>query len=520
MNKTALLLATASLCAAFVFNEWNVALIRRTYPQARLCASNDASCANTRSLVYDQTVYCIDNGCYLLPVQNFLAGRGWRDNPGVGKGSYLRRTPGYSILYYFFVRPFGFAAGHRALKYFQCLLFAASAYVFILTLSELGAGGWAAIGLSSLYGLAPFFYGWLYFTLTEAITPSLMVGYVFCSVKALHSQAGDAKLRYYLLASFLIGVLTLTRPYTPIAGLILAVFLAHDYYFSTPNRDLQAFTRKTVLVALTPLTMIGAWTMRNYLLTGEVVPLEVAVHPESLDFMKPEHVGMFRFTEAWGEDSSEFLRYHAPFYSAALRGDAGDNHVSDLLKMWPREIVAEFGYPRLFDVVKSHQSVLLEEKPYFDKQIAMPSAYLPDELRVKAMYDQLISEYARAHSFRYWIGTPMMHLRRMIMHSGTSHLYCLQKDRRIRAVDVFRTALVLVHVSIYAGLLVNLVLMKEGPEKVAFGYVPLLFALFFTVIFRQVEQRYMLPILPAMIAGLAFVPESLARLRGFWLQRP
>lgn len=494
-RQTALIISILSFLASLSFNECNLHLIRKSNPQNVP--------GNTGSLVYDETIHSVDEHDYLSPVVNFLEGKGWKRADAISRGDSFRRTPGYSILYYAFVKPLGYAAGHRALKYFQLLLFTISVYLFCFTVFEITKHKRVSVLLAMIYGSLPFFYGWTYFTITEAITPALMVIYLHCMVKAYNEANGKIKTAYYVMASFFLGDLVLTRPYMAIAGGMLVIFLLYDYY-SNDKKGLLLFLKKATLIMLLPLCMVGVWTIRNYKVTSEIVPLEKGYYPQSLDRIKPEFEGMFSFAKCWGEGGSYFNTYHQPFYFATLSGDTSSYYIQKILAAWPSTVVEEFGYRRLFLILKDHQHALLKEKPFFDKRIVMPDQYLPEEINVYNSYQELIREYKKSHFLGYWVKAPAIYLSRMIFHSGTAHLFFIQNNKNHLGMNLFRALLLFTHTIIYFSLFFNLLFMKNDLNKFIFVYVPMLLLIFFIVIYREIEQRYMLPMLPVLLAGSAF----------------
>lgn len=492
-KKTALLIAVFSSLCAFFFNEYNLNLFREAAAQNKGLA-----------LVLNETIFTPDDEYYVSPVENYLAGKGWKRSPAVGNGDYFRRVPGYSLIYLVFAKFWGHQTAHHLIKYFQLLLFGVAVYCFSFITYWITKNQLLSIFLSLIYGVIPLFSGWLYYTMTEAITPSLMVLYVFYLVRACHQNDERKKLLNYIAASFFLGYIILTRPYTGIAGMMIASCIVYDYYLQKQTKSFLFLFRKAVLIGIVPLLMISAWTIRNYVLTSEFVPLEKAFHPQSLDRMKPEFEGLWSFAKCWGEDGPVLNSYHQPLYYRAVYGDTSFIHIQKVLDTWPKNIVDEFGYQRLYNILKEHQRVVFEQKIYYDKQVAMPDHYMPEQLALQEQYHELIKEYKQKHFFSYWFKTPFIYLKRMMAHSNTSNIAYFQKNKDVNIINLMRYMLVLLHISIYCCLFFNLIFMKNNLNKILFAYTPFLFVLFFTVIHREIEQRYMLPILPVMLAGTGF----------------
>ena len=292
----------------FSFLEYNNYLIRQANP-----ANIEA---NAKSLVYGQTVFSVDNEYYLTPVDNFLSGKGWKRSPAVGNGGYFRRVPGYSTVYLIFVKVFGYETGHLFLKIFQL-------FVFLLTipaifyLSGLVSGRSASRLTTLIYALVPFISSWTYFTLTESISPALVVFYFYFLLKAYNNERQSIKLRNYMIASLFLVFGILTRPYIALAGLPLLVFTFKDFVIKRP----ASWFRSLAFIWIIPFLFVGTWTLRNYLLTKEFVPLEKPIHPQTLDRMKPEFISFLGFTKCWGEDGTlfEYVSHSILFFSNERR---------------------------------------------------------------------------------------------------------------------------------------------------------------------------------------------------------
>jgi hypothetical protein len=146
----------------------------------------------------------------------------------------------------------------------------------------------------------------------------------------------------------------------------------------------------------------------------------------------------------------------------------------------------------------------------------MPDHYLSTQVEVERRYDDLIKEYKSKHFFGYWVITPAIYLKRMIAHSHTANLYFFQgENREKKYVNLYRHLLLMIHLLIYAALFLNLFIMRGWINRLAFIFIPLLFMIFFTFLHREIEQRYMLPILPIIIAGSAFAVEKVFQFANF-----
>ena len=129
------------------------------------------------------TVATNDDVSYLAPPKNYLETGVWKAN-SIGDQSYFIRPPGYGIFYMFFLKITGYPLALSFLKIAQLLLFSASIYWLFNISNSLLKKEKVALLVAILYGLTPFAIGFLSYTLTEGITPALLLLFVFLLFKA------------------------------------------------------------------------------------------------------------------------------------------------------------------------------------------------------------------------------------------------------------------------------------------------------------------------------------------------
>lgn len=504
--KNHLFALTIGICILFngFMNVLNIEQIRQK--------SKPGETINAGSLVKDQTIYSIDNEYYLSPADNYVHGKGWKRSPAVSDGDYFRRVPGYSLVYLLFYKLFGSEHLWFFLKLFQFLLFTLTIPLFYRICTFLANGIGPKIA-TVVYAATPMVGGWVFYTITEGITPELTVLYLYFTYKGFQSIEKRKKTIFYSLAMVFLTYLVLTRPYAAITGLIL-VFAALKDLAVLKRRFIAGFS----FVFLIGFVGIGSWALRNYRLTGEVVFLEKAYHPQSLDRMKPEFRGMFSFAKCWGEDGDQFNKYHQPFYFAALAGDTRPAEIQKVIDQLPPAVVSDFGNDRLSHVLKLHQTAIAIQKPYYEEEKAQPDTYFPEQLKAEAAYNRLIKEYKQKHFFKYWISSPFTYLKRMIVHSNTAHVFIFQGTISL-PLRIYKALLLLVHLFIYAAIIFNVFRIKKRFEYVVYVITPLLFIFFFSFVHREIEQRYMLPVLPVMIIGSSLLLTDISNKFGLLLGR-
>ena len=131
----------------------------------------------------------------------------------------------------------------------------------------------------------------------------------------------------------------------------------------------------------------------------------------------------------------------------------------------------------------------------------MPDSFLPAQISTEKAYRQLIAEFRRKAPFEYYISARLKYLKRAIVHSNTPNIHLFQPADPGIPLLVYKTLLFVIHVSLYLALFINLFFMRGAVRRLVFVYTPLLLLVFLCFIHREVEARYMLPLLPLIIIG-------------------
>lgn len=152
-----LLFVIALLCVV-LFNEWNLSILRR----------------DNIPLRNNTTVKTTDDASYLRPMER-LHEHGSLYTNDAEKWTSITRSPGYGYLYYCALKVMGKEHALTLLKWMQYLLYALSVIaLYYITFYLFKSQKWA-LSTSFLYGCWPVYYGFLAYTLTEALTPALFI---------------------------------------------------------------------------------------------------------------------------------------------------------------------------------------------------------------------------------------------------------------------------------------------------------------------------------------------------------
>lgn len=482
------ILLTSLASITYHYFEWNII---NKYPNGAFYINNGVTYGNG------------DNDYYFGPVENYLSGKGWRNNPPVGNGSYFRRTPGYSLVYLFArtITP-NFKASLYVLIVINCVLYllafwSLSKILIYLKISNL------VYNLSMVFiAIIPYFYHILLCTLTESISVYLTIISIFFLIKGYNEQNPKIKILSYVFASLFIGYDTLTRPYLGILLLLLPVFGYIEYYRFGIKRLLLNY----IIIGIIPVLILGSWALRNYRLTKEIVFLEVAYHPQNLDRMKPEFRGFWNFVRCWGEDGAVFNNYQLPLYVNALKGDTSSQYIEKIIKHIPDDVIKTCGEQDIILLFKRYQQIVYSQKEYFDKQIAMPAQYSKEQIALENDFNSLTSKYIKENKITYYIFGPAKYLKQIIFHSNTVGIYFLQEQfRKYTVLNLLRYLSACIHISLFFFIFISIyTTRKKLPYFIIFVVVPVIYLLFFSYIVQTIEQRYFSPILPLLLFGAIY----------------
>jgi hypothetical protein len=454
----------------------------------------------TDSLRANQTVKTSDDPSYLRPPENWIKNNEWKDN-SIGKQSYFIRTPGYGLFYWLWLKLVDYPAALSLLKLAQLLLFACSVYWLYYIATTIIQHKKTALIIASIYGLSPFAIGFLFYTLTEAISPALLLLYVFLLFKAQAQQKLSTKNSLYIFASLTFAYLLIVRAPLGFFGFLLPIFIVYDYW---KQGYLKVIT-KLFLFGLIALSFTAIWQIRNYKITNQFVGLHAIYYADGNSIYRPPFKAFWGFVGGWAQEGNVAHSYMVPMWQAAIKGDTSIIYIENALKTFPNEVVTYFGKERLINVFRSYQEAVLFQKPYYDKGISIPIETIDKEAIVVNQFNQLTEEYKTHFWLDYYIKSPVKVFKVMAFHSNLS-LYIFQHIYRGNILmETIRFLFYAVHFLCFLMLLVGLFFINKNDWKqgaltlIIFTYV--FYLCFFQ---RGIEERYTLPILPFLLIGLGY----------------
>ncbi|MBL4592555.1 MAG: hypothetical protein JKX68_01925, partial [Flavobacteriales bacterium] len=372
-----------------------------------------------------------------------------------------------------------------------------------------------ALITACIYGLTPFAIGFLSYTLTEGITPALLLLYVFLLFKANNKTNPNQKNVFYLLAALIFAYLLILRPPLGFMGILLPIFIIKDYWK-------EHFTKvliKLVLFGSIAFSFMAIWQYRNYKITNEFVGLHAIYYADNNSIYRPTFKEYWNFVGGWAQEGHESHSYMVPMWQAAIKGDTSDIYIKNALATFPKKVIDHFGAKRLTTIFKKYQEATLFQKTYYDQQLPMPLETPQIELEVINEFKQLTQEYKSKFWLQYHIISPLKVFRTMAFHSNLSMYMFQHTYRGSWLMEATRIVFYGLHVLCFLALIIGLFLYKGNWQQHIITLTVFAYVFYLCYFQRGIEERYTLPILPLLLIGLASLSHRFLPFEAFALSK-
>jgi hypothetical protein len=321
MRKTAILIAFLSLISAWSINQFNLSELRKDGVELRL----------------NETVITADDASYIAPAQNFISSGELKNNVN-DKSAYFLRPPGYS--FWLILHGGVETSGElQVLKITQTLLFALSVYLLFFIAFEVLRSKKLAIIISSIYGVSTIASGFLFYTLTEAITPALVIVFAYFLVQAQKSSVQKTKIILYFSSALAFALLFITRPVLGVFVLPLIVFLVSDFW--SKKKQLLFMATTAGFIAFSPMII---WQIRCATIANHYTGLHPIYNNEhSATSFRPVHGAFWNFCKSWGENGAIYHSYTEAFWQRSIKGDTSQHSRNKIIERLPKSAVTVLG---------------------------------------------------------------------------------------------------------------------------------------------------------------------------------
>ncbi len=479
--RTHLLLGLLAFACAQGWNRWNISAMRQvSFANEHVSAGG--------------TVMMVDDASYLQAVDDLLGARpdlrehALRDRPNL-------RPPGYGLWYLlprlFLSQPSALAA----VALLQCVLFALSVMLLWETLLVFELHAALRLSLCMALAMLPMFHGFLFYTITEGVTPALGLCTLCCALLA----SKRASLRWLVIGAVLWCILILTRP--ALAWVGFAVLAA-------AWQQWRSLPRLAILVALAAAPL-GAWWAHNVAKAGELIGLHPVHRANEPGINRPMHAAFWELAKSWGASGDEFHQAMEPAFRAAMACDTSSAFADGFIALAPRGTLTAEQTLSIGRTYHRWQRFNCRQlAPALDSSLGTIPYTTREEQGISFALEEVTEDWRRDHLFHHHVLVPLRVLKKMTAHSNLN-LFLFQHSLRGRWwMEALRWLCALVHVALLSAVLVAALL--RTPTVVRWCAAGGCFYLFYLAyVQRGVEERYTLPVLFIGLVCAAFVAQRI-----------
>ncbi|MBK8500019.1 MAG: hypothetical protein IPL52_14665 [Flavobacteriales bacterium] len=465
--RTHLLLGLLAFACAQGWNRWNIGAMRHvSYANEHVSAGG--------------TVMMVDDASYLQSVDDLLGAR-----PDLHENALHHRPdlrpPGYGLWYLLPRLVVSQPGALAAVALMQCVLFALSVMLLWETLLAFELPTAIRMSLCMALAMLPMFQGFLFYTITEGVTPALGL----CTLCSALLASKRASLRWLVIGAVLWSFLMLTRPALAWAGFAI-IAAAWQQWRSLPRLALM------VALAAAPL---GAWWAHNVAKAGELIGLHPVYRANEPGINRPMHAAFWELAKSWGANGDAFHQAMEPAFRAAMECDTSSTFAEGFIALAPtgsltadQTLVVRGTYQR-WQRFNCNQLA-----PALRSATGTIPGTTQEEQEISSALEKVTHVWRGEHFFHHHVLVPLRVLKKMAAHSNLN-LFLFQHSLRGRWwMEALRWLCALVHVALLLAVLVAA--LSRTPTVVRWCAAGGCFYLFYLAyVQRGVEERYTLPVL-------------------------
>ena len=268
-----------------------------------------------------ETIKTADDISYLSPALTYYNTGSIYVDP-IQKYRSITRSPGYGFVYGTLLFTLGPEHALHGLKWVQLILFGISIYLFFGICSYFIRQPFLAFGVAAIYALLPFSHGFIYYTLTEGLTPSLTIIYFYFLLKAHRFKSQKT----YILSSLILALIIVIRPFLLLYAIPLIGFILIDF-----RREQLKLIKTLGLTLVISWMFMGTWQIRNYVLLDKFTGLHPIYQKEVPGVFRPVHEDVWNFYKGFEDKGDRFHERLIPFWRKSLGGDTSAVLIEELL---------------------------------------------------------------------------------------------------------------------------------------------------------------------------------------------
>jgi hypothetical protein len=401
-----------------------------------------------------------DEASYLAPPVNYLSKGVWTDNSD-GITRFYQRPPGYGSIYMICTLILGKYAmlGIKIIQilgYFFSILLIGKISILLLPKQKL------ALTAALITALLPMYSGFMYYTLTEGITPVLTLWTIYSCL-----NFNPSKKPFPVIVST--SLLILVRP-----QMILLPFLFIVYQLLKRERKLAIF----IAIGLIPFAL---WQLRTFSISKEIPGIHPIYSSQNNTLFRPSHEAMTNLFRIWESDGEQF---HSAI--AAIK----NNKLDGALSAVPIEFHAE-----VKPLLAEYERVLNSKDAFKSRE------YLAAEKKLIKHTNAVINSLKKENKFLTHIKTPLESARYLLSKSQMN-LYIFQDPLRGNPfIELLRIlSVILINLGFLAAFM--LFFRFKFDELMVLSAFTCLTFFYLIYIQRLNEERYLTPFLPLLLICL------------------
>lgn len=455
---------------------------------------NTLARSSPQSLRNQITVRTSDDASYLVPAENYITSGEWKSN-AAGNAAITTRSPGYGLIYAVLRMFFTVEQSLIALAVIQLLLFALAVALipqiaaFLILNSNIGsavAGGVAVL---------PLFSGFLSYTLTEAVTPSLVLIFLY----GLFRFYREPKSGLFPIA-LLVGFLILVRPALIVwvfAPCILAVYHFREMRF-----------RKLITLAIVSIFPILIWQVYISVETETIQSLHPIYQDNNNDLYRPLHADIWNFHKSWGQTGYAFNSTVNQLWTDALGDVDPQNSISKILENTDQNVVDLIGEDKLQNAYTSYFEILRNQVPYANQNLLV-NGVSDSERELSATFKEFRNTYLQDYWFYSNVVVPAKVYLQLGFHSNLN-LFVFQKSWRGNTLmEALRYISFLIHFGIFLCFPLAAIITRKSALCLSVSIPILIYLGYLCIVQRGVEERYTLPVLIPMLVIVAVAAQNI-----------
>ena len=440
-----------------------------------------------------ETIITADDYSYLNPVENYITNGIWKESKS-GDNAFYQRSPGYGLFCYPFLKLEPEKKGFFYLKIIQTLLQSTIPILIFICLINFGFIRLQALLFALVFGILPAFNGFVFYTLTEGITPFLVTLSFFLAYYSYQKNT----LKNIIATGIVIGWLILTRPVFGLLGLLFIPIILKE-----KDRNIK-YVILAILMAASPIMI---WQIRNYSIHQKITNLHPIYSPSNNSVYRIPHQSIYNLIKQFNPEGARYHQWINKLQIAANQ-NIHYSHIHYPLDIYNSKAIELIGTDTLDKYTNLYYQSIIE----IPKQADLKQ-YSSKELLINQKFNAFKNRYTKEHWLESNVLTPITVFTTLVFHSNLN-LYQFQHTYRGNpAMEILRWVSLILHVLIFVVPIILILLFYPKLKKELKWLLPILVYLIYLCYFqRGVEERYTYPLLGYLyLVNLLYIKKSVLK---------